>query len=295
MGSVSKWLTAKGFLLNAGVALLAVVPSEQVNARKMSPENASERDVASSGVPSGDIVVTARRQEERLQDVPVAVSAFGAEALAERRILSETDLQSATPGLTVRSVTSSNQLNYAIRGQSIDSFSYTAPAVVSYFNEVQAGGTTATAFFDLSSIQVLKGPQGTLFGRNATGGAVLYESAKPKLDKMEGYLTAGYGNFDNREIEGAINLPLSSFAAIRVAGRYQKRDGYQRNLYNGQDQGSVDASTIRGSLLLESGDGRFQNVAVVQYGRYKGRSLGLKMCSVNGADGTPLNTNFADT
>ncbi|MBL0116833.1 MAG: Plug domain-containing protein [Sphingomonadales bacterium] len=134
------------------------------------------------GASESDIIVTARRTEEKLQDVPVAVTAFGQQALAERRISSESDLQTATPGLTVRQTISSNQINYAIRGQSIDAFSFTAPAVTAYFNEVQVGGTSATSFFDLQSIQVLKGPQGTLFGRNATGGAVLYSAAKPTGD-----------------------------------------------------------------------------------------------------------------
>lgn len=133
----------------------------------------SEATTSTHAEEGADIVVTARRTEEKLQDVPVAVAAFSTASLAERRIVSEADLQVATPGLTVRSTTSSNQLNYSIRGQSVDSFSYSSPAVVAYFNNVPVGGTTATAFFDLGSIQVLKGPQGTLFGRNATGGAVL--------------------------------------------------------------------------------------------------------------------------
>src|SRR5258707_2200126 len=119
------------------------------------------------------IVVTARRTSERIQDVPVAVTAIAAEALAEQRIDSQVDLQFATPGLTVRQTGSSDQLNYAIRGQSIDAFSFAPPPVVAYFNEVQVGGGAATALFDLESIQVLKGPQSTRCGRNATACARL--------------------------------------------------------------------------------------------------------------------------
>src|ERR1700682_904407 len=139
--------------------------------------DASQMDAENTEMPS--IVVTARRTSERLQDVPVAVTAIAAESLAEQRIESQVDLQFATPGLTVRQTGSSDQLNFAIRGQSIDAFSFACPAVVDYFDEVQVGGGAATSLFDLDSIQVLKGPQGTLFGRNATGGAVLYRAKKP--------------------------------------------------------------------------------------------------------------------
>ncbi|MFW2830981.1 TonB-dependent receptor [Sphingomonas sp. ID0503] len=233
-----------------------------------------------------DIVVTARRQSERLQDVPVAVTAFGGEALAERRIVSQVDLQAATPGLTVRQTGSSDQLNYAIRGQSIDAFSYASPAVTSYFNEVQIGGAAATAFFDLASIQVLKGPQGTLFGRNATGGAVLYATQRPTLE-FEGYLKGALGNYDDRELEGAVNLPIGSSVAVRAAGRFQKRDGFQRNLLLGNRPNSVDSRVGRLSLLIAPEGSGFENVTVGQYGRFRGRTGAVKIQNANGANGAP--------
>ncbi len=235
---------------------------------------------------SGDIVVTARRTEERLQDVPVAVTAFGADALEERKIGSETDLQIATPGLTVRQTGSSDQLNFAIRGQSIDSFSNSAPAVVAYFNDVPAGGGTATAFFDLSSIQVLKGPQGTLFGRNATGGAVLYSTAKPRHD-FEGYVDVGYGNYNNVEVEGAINVPLGDMMAIRLSGLKRNRDGFQRNLLDGTRANSIDATVGRLSILIDPPGSGFENVAVVQVGRFNGKTGATKIANANGVNGAP--------
>jgi len=254
----------------------------------------------------GSIIVTARRTEEELSDVPVAVTAFDTAQLTELRIASESDLQIATPGLFVRQTSSSNQLNYALRGQSIDSFSYTSPAVLTYFNEVLTGGTTATSFFDLQSIQVLKGPQGTLFGRNATGGAVLYAAQKP-ADKLGGYLRAGYGNYDNTEIEGAVNLPLSDGVALRFAGRFQDRDGFQHNLYNDTRINAIDSRVGRVSLLIAPPDSGFENLAMFQYGKFKGYSGGLKMQVANGINGAPatyidpvsgavipLTTNFRD-
>ena len=233
---------------------------------------------------SPDIVVTARRIDEKLRDVPVAVAAFGAKALAEQRIASEADLQIATPGLTVRSTTSSNQLNYSIRGQSVDSFSYSSPAVVAYSNNVPVGGTTATSFFDLESIQVLKGPQGTLFGRNATGGAVLYTAAKP-TEQFGGYVTAGFGNFNNREAEGAINIPITEGVAIRLSGKFQNRDGFQHDLLNDTHLGSIDDQVGRISVLIKPTGSGFENVFEYQHGLYRGSSTSLKPLVANGVNG----------
>lgn len=247
--------------------------SGQALAQTSNPGAPDVQEASSSG---DDIVVTARRTAERLQDVPVAVTAFGNRDLVERRIATESDLQSATPGLTVRQNTSSNQLGLSIRGQAVDAFSFSAPAVLAYFNDTQAGGVTATAFFDLETIQVLKGPQGTLFGRNATGGAVLYKTQSPTRD-FEGYARAGYGNYDNRELEGAINVPLGEAAAFRLSGKLQKRDGFQRNLYNGERLNSIDSRNIRASLLLGREGTGLENVTVFQYGKYGGNSGGIKV------------------
>ncbi|KUR72066.1 TonB-dependent receptor [Novosphingobium sp. Fuku2-ISO-50] len=241
-----------------------------------SPPTATAAQAVQTEGTGSDIVVTARRTEEKLRDVPVAVNAFGAKALEERRIESEVDLQIATPGLLVRETTSSNQLNYAIRGQSVDAFSYSTPAVVAYFNDVQTFNNSATAFFDLQGIQVLKGPQGTLFGRNATGGAVLYSAQKPTED-FEGYLKAGYGNYNNREIQGAINVPLADGIALRLAGSTQQRDGYQHNLLTDTWINSLDYRVARGSLLIKPTGSAFENVTVVQYGDYGGYSSGLRL------------------
>jgi len=198
-------MTRRSLFASAAIAALTVTATPTF--AQSSPDDSA----SSSGT---DIIVTARRSDERLQDVPVAVAAFGADALEERGINTELDLQTATPGLTVRNTISSNQINYAIRGQSVDAFSFSAPAIATYFNEVPVGGTSGTALFDLESIEVLKGPQGTLFGRNATGGAVLYSSHRPEME-FGGYLKGGVGNFDNIELEGALNIPLFDGVALR--------------------------------------------------------------------------------
>src|ERR1700692_166254 len=126
-----------------------------------------------------EIVVTAQRREASLERTPVAVEVLTADALDKEAVTTEGDLQLSVPGLTVRTTENATQLNYSIRGQSVDAFTGSPPAVLPYFNEVQTTNNSSTGFYDLDSIQVLKGPQGTLFGRNATGGAVLFTSTKP--------------------------------------------------------------------------------------------------------------------
>jgi iron complex outermembrane receptor protein len=201
-----------------------------------SPSRANEAVDAAAGDSSGEdiglaeIVVTARRKDEKLEKVPVSVSAFSATDLAQQKITTEADLESSTPGLTVRQTNSSNQLGFALRGQSEDAFSYSSPTVLTYIDEFQFNSAnSASAFYDLQSVQVLKGPQGTLFGRNATGGAVLYQTAQP-TQEFGGMARIGVGNYDDKQGEFMLNLPLSSFAAFRLAGEFEKRDGFEHNL-----------------------------------------------------------------
>ncbi len=233
--------------------------------------------LAQSREPADEIVVTARRVEEKLENVPVAVTALSPANLQERRILSELDLQTAVPGFTVRT-TQSSQLDFAMRGQTVDAFSYSSPAITTYINEFQFGGVRAMSFFDFESLQVLKGPQGTLFGRNSTGGAVLYQTRRPG-DDLGGYLRVGYGNYDNVEVEGAFDVPVNDFAALRIAGRYHDRDGFQKNLYDGVDLNSVKTRDIRATLRLGNG-GPVENTTTAQYSRSLGRGAGMKLRSV---------------
>ena len=220
---------------------------------------------------SGDIIVTAQRRSEVLERTPVAVSVIGSESLAKQVIVSEADLQIATPGLTVKAGQSSNQLNYSIRGQTVDAFTSSRPSVLPYFNEVQVGSVGASSFYDLDSVQVLKGPQGTLFGRNSTGGAVLFSSTKP-TNEFGGYITARAGNYAHFQGEGAINVPLvDDQVLLRVAGFVQRRNGFQFNLFNQQRVGDVRRENIRGSLTLKPSS-TIENNLVVAYGHTGGGS-----------------------
>jgi iron complex outermembrane recepter protein len=226
-----------------------------------------------------EVIVTARRQDEDLQKVPVAVAVLSTSALREQHVTNEQELQTAVPGLLSVASTSTNQLAFSIRGQALDAYSFTSPTVLTYFDEFQTGGNTATTFFDLQSVQVLKGPQGTLFGRNATGGAILYTSTQPGRE-LEGYFNYTAGNFNEQKLEGAVTIPLAPWASVRFAVEDEHRDGYEQNLYLSVDEGSIDNRNFRGTLLLTPLDA-LQNTTTIQYGRQGGDSGALKIVSAN--------------
>ncbi|GAC1577539.1 MAG: TonB-dependent receptor [Sphingomicrobium sp.] len=219
---------------------------------------------------TGEITVTAQRREEKLSRVPVSVSAFNAETLNKRVITREQDLAALVPGLIVKSGQNSNQISFTLRGQTLDPFSGTSPAVLTYINEAPfTAGNSATAFFDFSSLQVLKGPQGTLFGRNATGGAVLYETTKPGND-FGGYATVRGGSRNMFQMQGALDIPIvPGKVLVRVAGDYIRQDGYLRNAFTGHTLGDTNSKSGRVTLVLRPSD-RFENITVGQYSKFGG-------------------------
>ena len=217
-----------------------------------------------------DIVVTAQRREEKLSRVPISVAAFNAQTLQTKVITSEQDVGQLVPGLQVKNGQTSNQLSYSIRGQTLDPFSGTSPAVLTYLNEVPYSPyNTATDFFDLGSIQALKGPQGTLFGRNATGGAVLYTTPMPG-DDFAGNLIVRGGQRNQVQVTGAVDLPIiKDVLLVRVAGDYTKEDGYVRNLFNGQTLGDKDNKSGRLTVVFKPTD-RIRNTTLAQYSKFGG-------------------------
>jgi iron complex outermembrane receptor protein len=246
---------------------------------------------AANETTGGDIIVTARRTEERLQDVPIAITAFGAEQLRERQLSTEADLQTAVPGLTIRQSGSANQFNYALRGQSVDTYTGSPPGVLPYINEAQVVTRAATTFYDLRSIQVLKGPQGTLFGRNATGGAVLFETEKPG-DKLEGYALGRYSNYDSLHAEGAVSIPFA-VGGLRIAGLYEYGGAFVKNLLRDENLGKQDIRSVRGTLRLEPFEG-LENTTVVQHTAEGGNNVPTLVYSAYACgetfNGAPLNS-----
>ena len=253
----------------SAVAVATAMQSSILLAQDIQPANATAR---STGGMLEEIVVTAQRRSETMERTPISIAVLGDKALREQAIVSELDLQVALPGVTVKAGQNANQLNYSIRGQTVDSFSSSRPSVLPYFNEVQVGGQASTAFYDLASVQVLKGPQGTLFGRNSTGGAVLFTSAKPE-EEFGGHVSGWVGNYNEAKAEGAVNIPLvDDKALLRIAGFYQRRDGYQFNLFNATRFGDVDRKNARVSLTLRPTE-TISNELVVDYAKSGGNNL----------------------
>jgi iron complex outermembrane receptor protein len=218
--------------------------------------------------PVEEVVVTARRRSERLESVPIAVTALGKSLLTQKSVQTTSDLQSAVPGLTIRQTGNSNSLNYAIRGQSVDAFTNSPPGVLPYIDEVQIVSKSADVFYDLGTIQVLKGPQGTLFGRNTTGGAVLYDTAKP-TSLYGGYIDARYESYDGRHVEGAVNLPFSDKISLRVAGSYSGGGAYVHDLLAHSWYGDLIQDSGRATLVVRPFEG-LTNTTVVQYTKDSG-------------------------
>ena len=237
----------------------------------------------------GEITVTAQRREEKLSKVPVAVVAFAAEALVSRDIVSEQDVGTLVPGLQVKNGQNSNQLSFSMRGQTLDPFSGTSPAVLTYLNEAPYNpGNTATAFFDLGSIQVLKGPQGTLFGRNATGGAVLYSTPMPG-DKFDGYAILRGASRDFSQMQAAVDIPLvQDKLALRLAVDATTGKGYVTNVNTGNTLGDKDNRSGRATILFTPID-TVKNVTIIQYDRVKGTEGAGNVINYNSVPTTPGN------
>ncbi len=190
-----------------------------------------------------DIIVTARRTNEKLQTTPVAVTALNNQTLLTRQIAEVTDLARATPALSIGTGgTGPASIVYlAIRGEAQNSpNSFSDNAVGIYIDGVYVGRPLVgnLGFLDMASAEILRGPQGTLFGRNTTAGALNLTTAQP-TDKFEGYVKAGVGSFDQRVGEAVVNVPLTSDLSARFAGRYDKHAGYFPNPYLGHAQGDV--------------------------------------------------------
>ena len=221
----------------------------------------------------GDVVVTARRREESIQNVPISIAAFGGAALAERQIDSSDKLTQLAPNVQFSAVApaSGNSSSSAIFIRGVgqtDFLASTDPGVGFYVDGVyfaRASGT-AISLLDVQRVEVLRGPQGTLFGRNTIGGAIQVFSARPTFDRISGNVGVTLGDYDRRDIRGVLNLPVGDTLAIRLAAIKRQRDGYVTNILNGRDFGDVNTFAGRASVLWKPTDS-FQALLIGDYTR----------------------------
>lgn len=235
------------------------------------------------------IVVTARRVEENLQDVPISITVFNQQQIDNRNIVNAADLAIYTPSLSLNSRFGPEKASFIIRGFVQDLA--TQPSVGVYFADVvapRAGGSTTSgngvgvgSMFDLQNVQVLKGPQGTLFGRNTTGGAVLLVPRRPS-DKLEGYVEGSYGNFDMRRVQAVANIPLADTFKVRLGVDRMKRDGYLRNRSGtGPERlGNSDYIAARLSILAELTPD-LENYTVATYSKSDNNGITLRVLGCN--------------
>lgn len=221
-----------------------------------------------------EVIITAQKREQNLQDVGISVSAFTGEQMEAMGVTQSIDIAAFTPGVHISGNLAGQNTQFSIRGVTQNDFNdiIEAPNAV-YLDEGYLAIAQAQTFavFDIDRVEILKGPQGTLFGRNATGGLVHYVSTKPTFE-TEGYVKVGMGRYDTDAdadeltIEAAVGGALSDTVAARIAVRSNQRDGYLKNLYPesafgdspgagaGADLGDDDTQAARLSFLFTPSD-----------------------------------------
>ena len=237
------------------------------------------------------VVVTARRRSEDVEKIPVAVTAFSGEELKTHDVRSAFDLQNFTPSLSVSGELSSRSDEvFTIRGQS-QPFGGADPGVQTYFAEVPFPASQAGIFYDLDNVQVLKGPQGTLFGKNTTGGAVLFEPNRP-TDQFGGYIDGQYGNYNFGEFKGVLNVPIvSDKLDVRLAADMATRSGFTTDISTGQTLDNIHYTAFRGSVEMRPFEG-FENYAVFSYLHDHNDGTGAKLTAIDTGTITTLANTF---
>jgi len=237
----------------AGASLMVLSTATAVQAQAQSGTTEPQ---AGPAFQVDDIIVTARRQAERLQDVPSAVTAFSSETLYRNQTQTLGDLQSRVPNLSLHVGDASNAVIYLRGIGQIDSISFNDPGVGVYLDDVYLGRVQGSFLevVDPQQIEVLRGPQGTLYGRNTIGGAVKFTSEKPSATP-EGYIEAAIGSYDERRLRARLSGPLVSDQLLgSIALAASSRDGYTTNLHDGQSDGDKDMIAGRATLLYQPND-----------------------------------------
>lgn len=262
-------LMAKSRALALTCSLCALSTSVATYAQTPSRPESEQADATYSAEPS-DIVVTAQRREERLQDVPIAITALGNEQLSERGAVDLAGLAGAVPGLSISGFTGANASNViSIRGVTGQVLAIGAgQATAVYIDGVYLSRPDA-AFFgldDVERLEVLRGPQGTLYGRNATAGAINIITRTPSRE-WRGGGEVSYGNFETVAARGSISGPIGGGLAFGLSGSFNKHDGYIRNTVTGNKLADRNAFTLRGKLRYATDDDAFSAEVAGDYTR----------------------------
>ncbi|HEX7819186.1 MAG TPA: TonB-dependent receptor [Sphingobium sp.] len=234
-----------------------------------------KQSAASAGTTSNedDIVVTAQKRSENVRDVPLAISAFGGETLAKSNVVQLYDLQRLAPSLRVDLGARADKLRIVIRGVGSSGGTAIEPSVATFLDGVYIPreGATTSAYLDIEAIEVLRGPQGTLFGRNASVGAINLRSAEPG-NSMDGRLTAEYGTGERYKLDSFINLPVNDKLSLRFAAMGEIFNGLYINRADGNRVGGVNTLSVRTSAKLALTD-RLTDVLRIAYSSKQGNDI----------------------
>ncbi len=238
--------TKLSLMLTAAPMIALLLPAPAMAQHTAEEENAGIEE----------IIVTAQRREENLQDVPISVSAFTAEQMAARGTTDISRLEGQVPGFTFGR--SGSDARPAIRGVRTENVGVNGDTTIGFFIDgvYQSRASQATTgFVDIERVEVQRGPQGTLYGRNTFGGNIVISSAKPSLEGYFGGIDLTVGENGRFRTDAFVNAALSDTVALRIAGSYEKSDGYVKNVNPlGNNLFDDDNRYIRGSLLLQPND-----------------------------------------
>jgi iron complex outermembrane recepter protein len=262
------------FSLMGGVALVSMLAMPTLAVAQETAEAEEDTGIAT-------ILVTARKVSENLQSTPVAVSAFSGESLANQQVVGIQEIQALTPNITFSSaVAQPGSSTVFIRGQgSSDGLIAIDQAVGVYLDGVYAARSTggATDLLDVSRVEVLRGPQGTLFGRNTTGGAINIIANRP-TDEFEGSARVDYGNFNAFLAQGVLNLPMGESFALRAAFQHRQRDGFGRNVTLDRPLNDLNSEFGRLTFAITPVGSKFSAIMTADYSSFNnsGELVGLR-------------------
>jgi iron complex outermembrane receptor protein len=266
-------------------APLAILAASPALAQSADTAARAQADVAGEAA-AGEIIVTARRVAENQQDVPMSLTAVTGETLRQQNVTMVSDLARLVPSLNFSTDLNRNNVTFAMRGQRETRTSAGTgggPAVVPYFAEAPSRAIGPGQFFDLQNVQVLKGPQGTLFGQNTTGGAILFEPQRP-TNAFEGYMIGTVGNYGRLDLEGVVNIPIvNDKLLLRVGAQSLNRDGFTRDVNTRRDYDNRNAWSVRASLLFRPSDS-FENYTVGQLIGSSEHGPGIVLVAANPAN-----------
>ena len=237
----------------AGISLIAFFAASPVVAQDSTAAPPPAETSATVDPDAIEIVVTATKREQSLQDVPISVSVTGEDTVDKAQIRDLVDLQSVVPSLKVSQSNAAAQTNFIIRGFGNGNGNFGIESSVGVFIDGVYRSRSFSALDDLPEIErieVLRGPQSTLFGKNVSAGAISIITKRPQFI-LGGQFEGSVGNYDARQLKGTITGPIADTVAVRLSGSVNKRDGYFENLTTGTDINDRNRYSVRGDVLWE--------------------------------------------